>query len=166
MDVIKLLKEDHKRLKGLFSELEDTDHAGKRERLLGEIEREIEVHAKAEEALVYPAFREIAMKKKDNEMFFEAHEEHHAVELFLPELRKVDIGSETFKARATVLHEMIEHHAQEEEKEMFKTMREEMSRQELQDLGIEVHRFKADFQSNFATDAFARTVGAAAKRVR
>jgi hypothetical protein len=168
MDVIKLLKEDHRKLKGLFAELEGTEHAEKRFRLLNEIEKEIRIHSRAEENLVYPAYREIAEKKKEKEMFFEANAEHHAVDLFLPELRDVDISSDVFKARATVLREMIEHHVEEEETEMFKTLREHMKKEELENLGIEVRHFKQDLEERYPqidTIMTARTAAAAGKRV-
>jgi hypothetical protein len=53
-------------------------------------------------------------------MFFEAREEHRAVDdLVLPDLLKTKPDSERFAGRAKVLKELVEHHADEEEKEMF-----------------------------------------------
>src|SRR5437773_9769598 len=56
-DAIILLKEDHKKIRVLLGELEDTSTRAvdKREELLQTIERELKIHAKIEEQIFYPA---------------------------------------------------------------------------------------------------------------
>ena len=136
-DAIALLKEDHKKVKALLSSLEKTTEksAERRTKLLQQIEAEINVHASIEEEIFYPAYREAVKKKDDVELYQEALEEHHVVDLVMPELKASDPGGEIFGAKATVLKELIEHHADEEEKEMFKKARAVMDKAELQDLG-------------------------------
>lgn len=75
-------------------------------------------------------------------MFYEATEEHHVVDLVLPELKKTDPSSPVFGAKATVLKELIEHHADEEEKEMFPRARKLLSKDELVDLGARMEKRK------------------------
>jgi hypothetical protein len=53
-------------------------------------------------------------------MAMEAVEEHGVVKLVLKQLPRVDPGDERFHAKMTVLQELVEHHVEEEEKEMFK----------------------------------------------
>jgi hypothetical protein len=53
-------------------------------------------------------------------MALEAYEEHAVVKLVLAELPGVDPEDERFDAKMTVLSELIEHHVEEEEDEMFK----------------------------------------------
>ena len=136
-DAITLLKEDHKKVKGLLSQLEKTTErsADRRTKLLGQIETEIKVHSTIEEEIFYPAYRDAVKKKGDRELYQEALEEHHVVDLVLPELKRVDPGGEVFGAKATVLKELIEHHAGEEEKEMFPKARKVLDAAELRDLG-------------------------------
>jgi DNA-directed RNA polymerase specialized sigma24 family protein len=55
-------------------------------------------------------------------MVLEAYEEHGVVKLVLGQLPQVDPEDERFHAKMTVLKEMIEHHVQEEEGEMFKLL--------------------------------------------
>jgi hypothetical protein len=50
----------------------------------------------------------------------EAYEEHHVVKLVLNELPQISAMDERFEAKMTVLEELIDHHVEEEEKEMFK----------------------------------------------
>jgi hypothetical protein len=52
-------------------------------------------------------------------MIGEAYEEHHVVKLVLAELPTVDPGADNFEAKMTVLKELVGHHVEEEEDEMF-----------------------------------------------
>jgi hemerythrin-like domain-containing protein len=136
-DAITLLKADHKKVRALLDELEQTTERGakKREKLLAQIDTELAVHTEIEETIFYPAFRDAVEKKDDREMYFEALEEHHVVKLVLPEIKDTDPTSEPFGAKAKVLKELVTHHAKEEEKEMFPEARKVLSREELIDLG-------------------------------
>lgn len=138
MDAITLLKEDHKKVRALLSELADTTNRAEKTRpeLLARIAKEIEVHATIEEEIFYPAFKEAGKNGDDGKMYFEALEEHRAAgDLVLPDLLRTDVASDQFGGRAKVLKELIEHHADEEEKEMFPRARELLTRQQLEALG-------------------------------
>ena len=136
-DAIALLKEDHTKVRALLGRLEETSEraAGQREKLLATIERELKIHTKIEEDIFYPAFREAAEKKNDKELYFEAVEEHHVVDMVLPEIKATAVASDEFGAKAKVLKDLVEHHAEEEEKEMFPRARKLMNRDELLRLG-------------------------------
>lgn len=136
-NAIELLKSDHEKVRDLLSQLvESTTRAEKkRQQLLEKIEQELLVHTRIEEEIFYPAFK-AAGNAEHKRTYFEAIEEHRAVDdLVLPDLKKTDPTSEKFSGRAKVLKELIEHHADEEEQEMFKLARKSMSREELQELG-------------------------------
>ena len=150
-DAIALLKEDHKKVKGLLSELEETSEKGvkKREKLLAQIEKEVKVHTQIEEEIFYPAYREAVTKKDDRKLFFEATYEHHVVDLVMPELKRTNPSSEQFGAKAKVLKELIEHHADEEEKEMFPKSRKVLTAEELRELGAEMERRKKELMKKF-----------------
>jgi hemerythrin-like domain-containing protein len=127
---------------------------------LSEIENEVKVHTTVEEDIFYPAFKEAVRSKSDQEIYFEAIEEHHVVDLVIPEIKSTDAASEQFGAKAKVLKDLIEHHAEEEETEMFPKARKVMSPDELVELGKQIHSRKQDLQSGLMTRA-ARTAGAA-----
>ena len=148
-DAIALLKADHKKVKALLASLEKTTErsADRRSKLLVQIESEVKVHATVEEELFYPAFRDAVKKKDDREMYQEALEEHHVVDLVLPEVKASDPAGEVFAAKAKVLKEIIEHHADEEEKEMFKTARKVMPAAELRELGARIAQRKKQLKS-------------------
>ena len=147
-DAIALLKKDHKKVRGLLKRLEsaaDGDRA-RAEELVSEIDREVKIHSQVEEEIFYPAFKEAARSKKDRELFFEAKEEHHVVDLVMPEVRESEGDGEAFAAKAKVLKELIEHHAEEEEKEMFPKARKILGRGELVELGRRIQARKQELQ--------------------
>ncbi|HEV7242734.1 MAG TPA: hemerythrin domain-containing protein [Thermoanaerobaculia bacterium] len=132
-DAVALLKQDHEMLRTLLGSLEKATGA-RREKLLSQVEQELKVHTTIEEEIFYPAFREAAKKKDDQVMIYEAYEEHHVVDMVLPGTREGD-NAEDLKAKAKVLKELVEHHADEEEEEMFPRARKTMERAELRELG-------------------------------
>jgi hemerythrin superfamily protein len=132
-DAIALLKEDHRKVMELLESLERATGA-RRTKLLGQIEQELTVHTQIEEEIFYPAWREAARKKDDQTMFYEAVQEHNVVKAFLPEAAGGE-NNEQLKAKAKVLKELVEHHAEEEEKEMFPRAKQTMEREELRELG-------------------------------
>jgi hemerythrin-like domain-containing protein len=136
-DAIALLKKDHEKVRGLFGELEKSAMRGgpKAVKLVNEIDNELKVHTTIEEEIFYPAFRDAVRAKDDKQMYFEALEEHHVVKIVIPEVSGGGMGGPEFAAKAKVLKELVEHHADEEEKDMFAKARKAMSRTELQDLG-------------------------------
>lgn len=147
-DAIALLKEDHAKVRALLASLEKSTD-GKPERratLLQKIERELEIHTTIEEEIFYPAYRDKAEAKEDRKLYFEAHEEHGVVKLYLPEMHQGGLAGEKFAAKAKVLKELVEHHAKEEEKEMFKSARKLLSKDELRDLGARMATRKRQLQ--------------------
>ena len=161
-DAISILKGDHQRVRQLLRRLENTTDRATTQRkdLLSEIENEVKVHTTVEEEIFYPAFKEAVRSKSDQEIYFEAIEQHHMVDLVMPEIKSTDAASEQFGAKAKVLKDLIEHHAEEEETEMFPKARKVMSPDELVELGKEIHSRKQHLQSGLMTRA-SRTVGSA-----
>ncbi|MGN6512441.1 MAG: hemerythrin domain-containing protein [Lysobacteraceae bacterium] len=138
MDAITLLTEDHRKVRKLLDELEQTTNRAEKKRteLLAQIAKELEAHTSIEEEIFYPAFKEAGEKSDDDKMYFEALEEHRAAgDLVLPDLMKTSVTSEQFSGRAKVLKELVGHHADEEEKEMFPRARKLLGKQALADLG-------------------------------
>lgn len=136
-NAITMLKSDHATVKRLLRELTETsDKAVKqREALVQQIEREVKMHAQVEEEVFYPAFKAATKGDEAEDLFYEAAEEHHVVDMVLPALKSANPKSKEFAAKATVLRELIEHHIKEEETEMFKEARQRFSDEQLRELG-------------------------------
>jgi hemerythrin superfamily protein len=133
MKATDLLKKQHKEVKGLFKKIAKTEDARQRRELMDQVATELKAHTAIEEEIFYPAVRGLETRKAE-QMVDEAFEEHHVVDLVLAELPKVDPEGERFEAKMTVLSELVAHHVEEEESEMFK-LAERLGREELAELG-------------------------------
>lgn len=143
-DILQTLKAEHDALRALFDELKETTDRGvkKREGLLEEIEANLIPHAKWEEKVFYPAFKERA-DRDGLQTHAEALAEHHAVEnSVIPEVHAAEPGTPEFAGRTKVFGEFVEHHAKEEEKTMFKMARELFSAEERAQLDEDYETWK------------------------
>ena len=136
-NAITMLKSDHAAVKRLLRELNaTTDRAVKqRERLVSEIQRELKTHAQIEEEVFYPAYKAATEKTDKVDLFYEAAEEHHMVDMLLPALAHANPKSPEFEAKAKVLQDLIEHHVKEEEGQMFVAARKVFDDEQLRELG-------------------------------
>ena len=113
--VLTMLKADHKKVKALFDEYKKATPRKQQNIALTAIQ-ELEIHAGLEEELIYPAIREGI---NDDDVMNEANEEHHLVHVLIAELKELEPSDDIFKAKFTVLGELVKHHVKEEEGEMF-----------------------------------------------
>ena len=113
--VVDMLKADHKKVKGLFEAFKSAT-GRERSTIAKTAIQELEIHADLEEKLIYPA---ISKHIHNKDMMGEANEEHHVVHLLMKELKKLTPGNDVFRAKFTVLGELVTHHAEEEEDEML-----------------------------------------------
>jgi hemerythrin-like domain-containing protein len=94
----------------------------------------LKMHTQIEEEIFYPAVRELGISKAE-EMVDEAFEEHHVVDLVLAELPSVDPEDERYEAKITVLSELVKHHVEEEEGEMFPLAEKKLGAERVRELG-------------------------------
>ncbi|MEJ7749122.1 MAG: hemerythrin domain-containing protein [Candidatus Limnocylindrales bacterium] len=141
MNAIKLLTDDHAKVKKLLTELEATTERGvkTREDLFSRIKTELTVHEIIEEEIFYPTLKE---HPKAEDIVLEGYEEHHVVDLLMGELTALPFDDETWGAKFKVMKENIEHHVEEEEGEMFEKARSVFNQAELEDLGTRMEERK------------------------
>jgi hemerythrin superfamily protein len=157
MNAIDLLKADHQKVKAILAQLsESTERATKkRVELLDKLEMEISIHTKLEEEILYPAFKEAGAKEQDI-MYFEAKEEHRTVDsLVLPDLKQTDPGTPEFSGRVKVVKELLEHHIEEEETEMFPQAKKLLGKAKLEDLGAQMEAMKASYKKDWVASHMA-----------
>ena len=137
MDGIKLLIEDHKRLKKMLAEGEQTTERAEKTRtdLFERLKDALLSHEQMEEVVLYPALK---AHPKARGMALEAFEEHHVVDEILEELGNTPVTDETWAAKFTVARENLEHHMGEEEDEMFPKCRTMFSKDELEQMGAKM----------------------------
>jgi len=133
MTIFESLKADHEKVAGIFERLEPTTERGVKTRmeLFARLKTELDAHANLEETVLYPALLEY---EETREIALEGVEEHRVVKKLLAELASMPVDNEQWKAKLTVLKENVEHHVEEEEGEMFKSARQVLSREKINDL--------------------------------
>ena len=136
MDAIVMLKEEHKKVEKLFKALEKDDLS-----VVPDICEALTMHAAVEESVFYPAINKEVEDQEDD--VAEAYEEHHLVKVLIAELQELDPSDQAYKAKATVLMELVRHHVEEEEGEMFPEVRSQLGRKRLQELGDEMQSFES-----------------------
>jgi hemerythrin superfamily protein len=133
-DALDLLVADHREVDRLASAYEKLSpgHVRRRE-IAEEITEALSIHAGVEELVFYPAVRQAAPELDDTVL--EALEEHHLVKSALAELTRTSLDDERFDAKLRVLLEIVRHHVEEEEGELFPAVRKRISDVELRELG-------------------------------
>jgi hemerythrin superfamily protein len=150
-DAIAILKADHKTVKGLFKDADElSERATTQLKKIGDqICEELTVHAEIEETIFYPAVKQRAGRgrKEERQLVLESYEEHALVKTLVEEMRELDATDETYRAKLKVLHELVDSHVKEEERELFPAVKEMMDEDELTALGGEMVEKKAELQA-------------------
>jgi len=124
MDALELLTADHNRVRGLFKRFkaaEERDDSTAMQEMAAKIVEELTIHTTIEEEIFYPAIKDASEEIKD--VVEEGWQEHLVAKRLIEDLGTCETGSDSWVAKVKVLIESVEHHADEEEKEMFPPVR-------------------------------------------
>jgi hemerythrin superfamily protein len=138
-----MIRQDHKKVEGLFKKFEQTQGSQAKRRLAENAMAELEVHAALEEEIFYPAVK----KEVDDgsSMVQEAIEEHQTVKQLISELKGMQEANEEFESQFSQLMENVQHHVEEEESEMLPKV--EDSQLDLNSLGQQMAQRKQQMQN-------------------
>jgi len=114
-DVVRLLAEQHTRIRELFGEIRDTSGEPKRE-LLGQLRRTLVAHETAEEMIVRPVTRAIP---GGNRVAADRNAEEAEATQLLAGLDRTSPSDPGFAAALTRLEESVTRHARREETDEF-----------------------------------------------
>lgn len=144
MDALTLLIADHNRVRGLIARFEEAEEANDTAQLTAlatTLLTELEVHTTIEEEIFYPEIS--AASDEIREVVTEGVEEHHVVKVLAAEIEQLPAGDEVWVAKCKVMIENVDHHAEEEETEVFPQVAKAFSRQALADMGERMEARKA-----------------------
>lgn len=123
-DAISYLRAEHDRVEDLFASFDEIKYGradADKQRIVGEVCRELRLHAAIEEELFYPAVRgEIA----DDDLMNEATVEHDGIERLVADLEAMEPEDDMVNAKMHVLDAYVTHHVREEEENIFPKARE------------------------------------------
>ncbi len=127
VDAVELLKGQHREMEELFDRLEKASGGEGKRKLFTEIADKLAIHATIEERDFYPAVK----AKRTEDILLESLEEHLGIKRVLADLLAIDVGDDTFDAKAKVLKEQVEHHVEEEEDDLFPKVKKLMDKETL-----------------------------------
>lgn len=140
-DAVQLLKADHREVDALFEEFEEAT-SRRRQTIARDVCRMLKVHCQIEEEIFYPAVKE---RVEEPDLVNEAVVEQASAKELIAKLEAMDTGDEMFAATFTVLMEMVRHHVEEEEKEMFKQAK--AAKVDLVALGEQLEQRKTELEA-------------------
>ncbi|SDJ59422.1 hemerythrin domain-containing protein [Microbulbifer yueqingensis] len=122
MDIYERLKKDHETQRELAADIMHTSgDSPERRSLWKDYRREAEAHAAAEEQVFYAALME---KPAGQDKARHSVAEHKQAADIIEELADVDMGSGGWIQKFEKLKELLEHHMDEEEQEIFQCARQ------------------------------------------
>ncbi|TVQ15091.1 MAG: DNA nickase [Leptolyngbya sp. DLM2.Bin27] len=141
-DIMDLIFMDHQKAKTLISEIRNADSSDQIKALFGQLYKDLIVHSKAEEAVVYPAVK--PFYGSDTQ---ELYDEQAQMESLLNELKAMPSTGDSFMAKIKQLKSMVGDHTRQEESTMFASMRKNLSKDDLQRMGMQFKEAKQTLQS-------------------
>ena len=132
MDIFEVLTSDHDKVKKILEQMEQTSGraTSRREKLVQHLSAGLLPHMYAEEQYFYQILLD---ETSEQEELYSALEEHRAAKMVLTDLTEAAADDPRWLARLRVLKELIEHHIEEEESQIFdiahKVLDEERSSQ-------------------------------------
>ena len=125
-DILDTLQMEHDEVQDLLQQLTGSDNGREQKSLVAKIKQALVPHTKAEEKVVYDAV--LALKGKNAKIDGnEGYLEHSLAGETLKKLDKLTANTPEFKATAKVLKELVNHHIQEEERNIWAQVKENFS---------------------------------------
>lgn len=142
-DVIRL---DHNKANTLFTQILGSDNPQKIQEYFGQLYKDLNAHAEAEEQVVYPAVRRFYGENDTQELYDEQAE----MKVKLDQIRSLDPGSSQFKDQVKQLMDAVGDHIRQEESTMFAAIRNNLSSAQSEQLATQFKQAKLQIQQRMA----------------
>jgi len=116
-DAIAMLTADHRQVRALFQQYEDTPDPYLKQIIAEHVFAELTLHMLLEESIFYPAFAEQA-DEEGKRLVREALQDHQQLRELMETLQEIDDDA-VFEDKFQALREHVEQHVEEEETTMF-----------------------------------------------
>ena len=137
-DIRSLLHEDHEQISALTEEMSSDESRQKRVRAFERLKPLLTAHARAEEKSVYVPLIDLRRSADSRVDGNEGFVEHSLVDVLMERLSKTRLAAtDAWKAHAKVLHELLDHHIKEEEREIFAELGEHFSDEQREAMGAD-----------------------------
>ena len=137
MEATRLLRQDHYRLKELLNQYDALPESdARRQHLFEIISTELDMHARLEEEIFYPAARAARVSES---AIAQGLEEHRTIRALMRDLARLSPSSEEFETTMSSLRQHVLEHVDQEEDSgggMFAQAREHLPKDQLLELGM------------------------------
>jgi hemerythrin superfamily protein len=149
MYIQEVLRLDHQKAKTLMEEIEKSNDAQKMQEYFGQLYKDLNVHAEAEEQIVYPRVRPFYGESATQELF----DEQAQLKVVLNEMKALEPTSQGFKDRLVQVKEMVGDHIRQEESAMFTAIRNNLTSEQGQQLATEFKEAKKKLQEQMQSES-------------
>lgn len=143
LTIFDVLKQDHEKARYLFDKAEKS---GKKQiaalqKLFTQLEEELMLHMEGEERFFYSALEK---NEEIRDMVLRSYEEHQVAKTLIGTFTSLAVDDERWAAKMQVLSEIVEHHMQEEEREVFKLARKALGKEQQHEIAMMFQRSKRE----------------------
>lgn len=146
MDIRDLIRLDHNKTNTIFTEIGATNDPQKIQEYFGQLYKDLNAHAIAEEQVVYPKVR--GFYGNDNTQ--ELYDEQAEMKRMLDEIKSMSPSAPEFKDKVKQLMDIVGDHIRQEESTMFAAIGNNLSEQEREQLSTEFKAAKSKIQDEMA----------------
>lgn len=146
MNLQDVIRMDHQKVNTLFLEIEQSNDPQKIQEYFGQIYKDLNVHAKAEEEVAYPAVR----GKYPEGDLTELYDEQAEMRVIMDEIKSMDPASPMFKDKVRQLRDIVMDHVRQEESTYFAAIRNSFSSEESERLATQFKQVKSRLQQEMA----------------
>jgi hypothetical protein len=142
-NIIDLIKQDHEKTRSQFEKLMNGHKrdVASMQKLFTQIEEDLQVHMEGEERFFYPV---LETHQEARDKVLEAFEEHQVAKTMLGTFKSLAVDDERWKAKVSVLHEIVEHHMKEEERDVFKLAKKALDKHQMEEIALQFLQHKRE----------------------
>lgn len=143
MNIQDVIRMDHQKASTLFMEIEQSNDPQKIQEYFGQLYKDLNVHALAEEQVVYPAVRSFYGESDTQELY----DEQAQMKVLLDEIKALSPASSEFKSKVKQLKDIVMDHVRQEESTLFAAIRNNCNDQQSEQLATQFKEAKKQLQT-------------------
>lgn len=140
MNLQDVIRMDHQKANTLFMEIQQSNDPQKIQEYFGQLYKDLNVHAQAEEQVVYPAVRSFYNDTQ------ELYDEQAQMKVLLDEIKALSPTDSQFKSKVKQLQDIVMDHVRQEESTMFAAIRNNCNDQQSEQLATQFKEAKKQLQ--------------------
>lgn len=149
MDIYEYLKLDHEKVAQLFKQFAESKLTERKKQIANVIAQELIVHAQSEQKTFYEALKQFDLTR---DMATHGQKEHQEIEEHIGLVRDSrEFGAPWIK-KVNQLKELVDHHVQEEEDDIFKQAKTVLSEEEACRIKEQMHYLKHHLLLSYSSE--------------